>query len=296
MPSAEHDQIAEMVRAATAAGPTIVPVEESRANLASMGELFSVPEDVTVNDDVLAGVAVRRCVPAGPDRPPGVIQYHHGGSYQAGSPTSHLSLTGRLAAATGYEVVSVDYRLAPEHPFPAGLEDALAVHRHLRDAEGVDPAHLVVAGDSAGGGLSLAAAVALRDAGEPVPAGVVLLSPWLDLTLSGASIRELADVEPMLRADALAAAARAYAPDRLEDPLVSPLFAPPGGLPPTLVFVGTAEILLDDARRYAQRAADAGVEVELVVEEGLIHVWPFIDGIPESAAAIERIAAWLAAR
>ncbi|UDY37052.1 alpha/beta hydrolase [Dermatobacter hominis] len=291
MPSPEHDEIVALIRASADDPTAVVGFDEARARLDSLGAIFAVPDGVEITPAELAGVRVERFRPSGAVGP-GSIQYHHGGSYIGGSLDSHRPLTARLAAATGREVVAVDYRLAPEHPFPAGLDDARAVHRHLVDVEGIDPAQLVVAGDSAGGGLTAALTLALRDDGS-APAGAVLLSPWLDLTLTNTSITELADDDPMLTADALARAAEAYAGGRLKEPLVSPVFGDLAGLPPMLVLVGTAEILLDDSRTFAERATAAGSDVDLDVHEGLIHVWPFVDGIPESAAALRRIADWI---
>lgn len=196
------------------------------------------------------------------------------------------------ALACGCEVLSVDYRLAPEHPHPAALEDASTVYRHLV-SQGTDPASVILAGDSAGGGLVAALLLALRDAGDRMPAGALLLSPWLDLTVSSDSITALAADDPILTADSLATSAHAYAGDGLKDPLVSPVFADPAGLPPLLILTSTADILVDDSRTFAKRARAAGVQVDLDVERGLIHVWPAIDGLPEAAHALDRISAWI---
>jgi acetyl esterase/lipase len=292
VPSAEHEQVVALMRAAAAGEAATETWEEARARLDGLGALFAVPGDVEVEPADVAGVPCERFRPAAPTLPPGaLVVYAHGGSYTAGSLASHRALTARLARACGCEAVAVGYRLAPEHPHPAGLEDAAAVYRRLL-AGGADPGRVLLAGDSAGGGLVTALLLALRDDGDPLPAGAVLLSPWLDLTLSGEAVTARAADDPMLRAEALARSARAYAGEDLGRPLVSPVFADPAGLPPLLVLVGTAEILLDDSRTFAARAAAAGVEVDLDVEDGLIHVWPFVDGIPEAAAAMDRIGGW----
>lgn len=293
MPSEQFRQVVELVRASAPPDDTVPTFEEARARLDALGTLFPLPAGVEVTPVEVAGVPCERFHPTGGGG--GLVVYHHGGAYTAGSLDSHRPLTARLARACGCDLVAVDYRLAPEHPHPAGLDDAGAVYRQLL-ADGTPAARIVVAGDSAGGGLTAALLLALRDAGEPLPAGAVLLSPWLDLTLSSDAVRTRAGEDPMLRADSLARSARAYAGDDLRRPLVSPVHADPRGLPPLLVLVGTAEILLDDSRTFADRARAAGVPVDLDVEDGLIHVWPFIDGIPESDAAMARIGAWVRGR
>jgi acetyl esterase/lipase len=195
-------------------------------------------------------------------------------------------------------VLAVDYRLAPEHPFPAALDDACAAYRWTV-ADGADPARVVVAGDSAGGGLTLATLVALRDAGDPLPAAGVCLSPWADLTQSGATMSEKADADPMVHAEDLGRWAAAYAgPDQDPgSPGLSPLFADLSGLPPLMVEVGTAEVLLDDARRVTERARAAGVDVTLFEGEDLIHVWHFFAGaVPEADEGIARVARFIGER
>ena len=291
MPSQEHQQIIDLLRSSAADGPEAVDVAGARKRLDTLGTIFSVPDGVSVKAAEIAGISCERSVPSNISSPATVL-YLHGGSYSAGSLVSHRALCARMAVAAGCEVIAVDYRLAPEHPFPAGLDDAAAVWRQLLD-EGIRPEDMIVAGDSAGGGLTTALLLRLRDEGVAMPAGGVLLSPRLDLTLQGASMTQRAEDDPMLTEAALAEAAQAYA-DELAHPLASPLFADLAGLPPLLVLVGTAEVLLDDSTRFADRARAAGVEVDLDVEEGLIHVWPFLDGVPEAAAAMERIAGWIA--
>jgi epsilon-lactone hydrolase len=208
----------------------------------------------------------------------GVILYLHGGAYVIGSPRTHAALTARLAALAGANSISADYRLAPEHPFPAGLDDALAVYRALLDS-GAEPARVAIAGDSAGGGLTMALLVAARDAGLPLPAAGVLFSPWTDLTMSGASVTGKADVELILSATALPGRAAHYAAGTaLDHHLVSPLFADLTGLPPLLIQAGTHEILLDDSVRLAARAAAADVTVTLEVTAGAPHVFQAFAG------------------
>jgi acetyl esterase/lipase len=225
------------------------------------------------------------------------LVYLHGGGYCLGSVATHRSLVARLSRAARVRVLSVDYRLAPEHPHPAAVEDAVAALRFAY-ASGLDPARVAVGGDSAGGGLAVAALLALRDRGLPLPAAGVCISPWTDLSASGASVRTRADLDPLVDADDLACLAAAYLGGRdPRAPLASPLFADLRGLPPLLVHVGTAEILLDDATRLAENARDAGVDVELEVWDDMIHVWhAFADLLPEGVQAIEGIATFLEKR
>ena len=210
---------------------------------------------------------------------------------------THRGLCTRLSRAAGARVLNVDYRLAPEHPYPAAVDDALAVYRAVL-ADGVDPARIAIGGDSAGGGLTLATLVALRDAGDPLPAAGVCISPWTDLSLSGESIRTKAAEDPLIQPSQLAWMAGLYLGDAdPKAPTASPLFANLSGLPPLLVHVGTAEILLDDATLLAERAREAGVDVTLEAWEEMIHTWHnFADLLPEGREAIEGIGKYLRAR
>jgi acetyl esterase/lipase len=220
----------------------------------------------------------------------GALLYLHGGAYVIGSINTCRELAGRLARAAKRRVLAIDYRLAPENPYPAALDDTVAAYHWLL-GEGVDPSQIVLAGDSAGGGLALAALLALRDAGQPLPAGAVCLSPWTDLALTGASIETQAQADPILAAHILRRHAQYYAGDRdLTTPLISPLYADLTGLPPLLFQVGTDEILLDDARRCAHKARQAGVEVSLDVYEGMFHVFQMVRFLPETKQSIRRIA------
>lgn len=204
-----------------------------------------------------------------------IIFYLHGGGYVSGSPRTHLAVTTRLAHEARARLFALDYRLAPEHPFPAQIEDAWAAYWWLITEQGYSPAQIVVAGDSAGGGLTMALLLALRDAHVPLPAGGVGLSPWLDLTLSGETLRTNAPTD-FLNLDVLRTAARMYR-DGYDPrhPLISPFYADLSGLPPLLIQVGSAEMLLDDSRRFAERARAAGVDVRLEIWENMVHVWHF---------------------
>lgn len=235
---------------------------------------------------------------ADPDRR---LLYLHGGGYLAGSPTTHRNLISRISRAAGAAVFSLDYARAPERPFPAAIEDAAAALDWLpgNGPAGPGPARATfLAGDSAGGGLALAALIRIRNAGGPLPDATALLSPWTDLTLSGESMRSRADLDPSLNHAVLERMAREYLPQgNARDPLASPLFADLAGLPPLLVQVGDAEVLLDDSTRLADRARDAGVDVTLEIYPEQVHVfqsWAPI--LPEGQEAIEAIGAHLHAK
>jgi epsilon-lactone hydrolase len=222
-----------------------------------------------------------------------VMLYLHGGGYTMGSCTSHRLLAAALAQVTGVRLLVLDYRLAPEHPFPAAVEDATAAYRWLVTT-GIKPEHIVLAGDSCGGGLALATLISLRDSGEDLPAKAVLLSAWTDLSLSGASLLTQAEKDFMITRDYLIEEAQAYLGERdPRTPLASPLYADLHGFPPLLIQVGSDEILLDDATRVAERARQAGVAVTLHIAEGMWHVWHAAAGVrpfPEGKAAFDQIA------
>lgn len=219
-----------------------------------------------------------------------IVLYFHGGGYVLGSLKSSLLLCVPLAEALALPVCMFEYRLAPEHPYPAALEDALSVYHWLRSS-GYQNEQIVFLGDSAGGGLALATAMALRDRGEPLPAALLLYSPWTDLTNSSASHRTNAGRDVMLTTDMLQRWARLYAGSRpLEEPYISPRFGTFAGLPPMLVQVDESEILLDDSRLVADAARAAGVPVELEIWQGLWHVWPAVGNmIPETTLSFQRI-------
>lgn len=225
------------------------------------------------------------------------LLYFHGGGYIIGSAAGYRDFAARLSAACGARVFAADYRLAPEHPHPAALDDAVACYRALL-AGGVEPARLVVAGDSAGGGLTLATLMALRDAGDPLPAAAVCLSPWTDLSGSGDSVRSNAQADPMITPQALEFMAGHYAPGQdLSAPALSPVFGDFAGLPPMLLLVGDTEILRDDASRIADGVRAAGGEVRYEAWRGMPHVWPtFARFLPEGRAAVTQIGEFVRAR
>jgi len=267
-------------------------VEEMRASGEAFGEMTAEPDGVTWQDAEVAGVSCRWAVPDGgaDDR---VLQYVHGGGYVLGTLDAYRKFTGHLANAIGCRVLSVDYRLAPEHPHPAAVDDSSAVYRAL--LADFDPAHLAISGDSAGGGLTVATLVKLRDDGTPQPAGAVPLSPWVDLEGTGESMQTKADVDLIVGADGLKQMAYMFlAGQDLHDPLAAPLHADLIGLCPLYVQVGGDETLLDDSTRLVAKAAASGVEVRLDTFPEMQHVFQMAAGnVPESDDAVARIGQWL---
>ena len=269
-------------------------VEEAREMYDKAQYVFALPEGVEVLKDELGGVPVEILTP--PSRGAGTFLYLHGGGYAIGSPASHRHLVGALAAASRTRAFALDYRRAPEHPFPAAVDDAVAGYRGLLDS-GVAPGSIVLGGDSAGGGLTVAALVAIRDAGLALPAAGVCISPWADLTNGADSYRTHAARDPLVfqeDIDRWGAAYLAGADPRT--PLASPLHADLSGLPPLLVQVGSEEVLLDDSRKLAARCEAAGVEAELEVWDEMIHVWHwFGEYLDEADSAVRRIADFVGA-
>lgn len=227
----------------------------------------------------------------------GVILYFHGGGYTAGSLASHRNLVSRIAMETGLKLLAADYRLAPEHPFPAAVEDAVAVYRWLLTQGGYPAGQVVFGGDSAGGGLALAALVKLKEAGDRLPRAAFCLSPWTDLAMTGDSVKTKAAEDPFIDPRALDFLAGQYLQDTdPKHPLASPLYADLTGLPPLLIQVGERECLLDDSLRLAEKAKAAGVDVTIDVWEEMIHVFQsFAPVAPEGVAGIRRVAEYLAA-
>lgn len=266
-------------------------LEERRALLDSFGQ--PAPDGTTVTSVDAGGVPAEWVV--APEAEGGrVVLYVHGGGYCMGSLGSHRMLVSRLSTEARARVLNVDYRLAPEHPFPAAVDDALAAYRWLL-GQGVDADRIAISGDSAGGGLTLATLLALKDAGDPLPAAAVPISPWTDLEGTGESMRTRAAVDLMVQTDRLKEIADLYANGAdLRQPRLSPLYGDYAGLPPMLIHVGDAEVLLDDAVRVADRAKAAGVDVTLEVWDEMPHVWHSFTGLlPEADQAIERIGEWL---
>lgn len=295
MPSEQFETLMRMLREQplSDAEPTF---EELRQRMDQMTGILPLAEDMQLEAIQVAGVPCEwTSVPGVRDDQ--VLLYLHGGGYAIGSVSTHRGLVTNLSRAGGLRCLSVDYRLAPEHPHPAAVDDATAAYRFLLE-QGHAPERLAIAGDSAGGGLTAATLLALRDAGDPLPGAAVLISPWTDMEATGDSMHTNAEVDPMVERDGLERMAQAYlAGQDPRAPLASPLHARLDGLPPLLIQVGTAETLLDDSTRFAERAKSAGVEVTLEEWEDMIHVFQaFSPMLPEADRAIERIGGWLRER
>jgi acetyl esterase/lipase len=294
MPSQQLRSLIAMVRARPVAPDATV--QELREHFEMASELFPLPPDVAVQVTNAGSVMAEWIDIPGVDAS-AVLLYLHGGGYVIGSLSTHRHLVADLARAGGLRGLSMAYRLAPEHPYPAAIDDGVAAYRWLV-ARGIDPARIVIGGDSAGGGLTLAVLLALRDAGDPLPAAAVLLSPWTDLAAQGGSVTTKADVDPMLTPNDLHRYAAWYLGETdPRTPWASPLYADLTGLPPLLIHVGSAEILLDDSVMLAERARNAGVDVTLDVKDDLIHVWHyFAQLIPEGEESIRDVGAFIRAR
>jgi epsilon-lactone hydrolase len=270
-------------------------VAEQRATFAER-QTAPLPDDITVAETTLGGRPALDLRAPGTD-PRQVLLYLHGGGYVVGSARTGARLAVALGRRAGVRAVSLDYRLAPENPFPAAVDDALAAYRELLDG-GLRADEIAVAGDSAGGGLAVATLLAARAAGLPQPAAVAVFSPWVDLTLSGDSMVAKDGVDPLFTRERIAAYAERYVPQRDRSaPLVSPAFADLTGLPPLLVQVGSHEVLLDDAVRLAGRAAADDVAVTLDVAPGVPHVFQsFLGMLDDAEEALDRAGRFLRAR
>jgi len=267
---------------------TLKNVDKMRENFVFSNRTFVAPADTEIEVVDAGGVPAERITAPGSahDR---AILYLHGGGYVIGSVATHRAMIAALSAASGCSALGLDYRLAPEHPFPAAIEDATAGYRWLLNS-GIDASRIIIAGDSAGGGLTIATLVALRDAGDPLPAAACCLSPWVDLEGLGESMTTRAKADPMVQRDGLLHMARMYAGEDVRNPLASPLHADLSRLPPILIQVGDAEVLLDDSTRLSERAREAGVEAELDVWPEMVHVFQmFAPMLPEGHDATLRM-------
>jgi len=263
-------------------------IEEQRARQEKTSRYARLPADIQCDPIDVDGIPAEWIHSADADF--GVVLYLHGGAYALSSITIYREFISRLVLATKMRCLAINFRLAPEHPFPAALEDATAAYRWLLTQE-FDSSQIVIAGDSAGGGLTLATLLSLRDAGDQLPAGAICVSPWLDLALTGVSIKQKAKLDPILDPVSLERYAKYYAGENdLTYPLISPLYADLQGLSPLLIQVGTDEILLDDAVRLVEKARGAGVDVTLEIWDEMFHAFQLIPFLPESRKMIERIA------
>ena len=273
-----------------------IDIEEFRGRLNSLGRSMITAFGVSVEKDVVNGLNVEWLTPK--DHMDGkLLLYLHGGAYVLGGCDLHRQMVSHIARAGRIRAILPEYRLSPEHKYPAAINDAVGVYRSLLKM-GLKPQDIIFAGDSAGGGLSVATLLALRDAGDPLPAAAVLLSPFLDVTGSGASMQSRADKDPWFRAEDIPLVADHYCePHQRRFPLVSPVFANVEGLPPMLIQVGDHEILLSDSERLADECVAAGIDVELEVWPEMWHVFQmFTRKMPESRQAIDKIGRYIQAR
>ncbi len=287
MASKELQKVLEAVKSRPPLGE--LTIQEQRAAMESDFTQLPLAPDVRC-ETVNAGGVPAEFVST-PESDEGRVMYYlHGGGYVLGSIMTHREMASRLARAAKARILLVDYRLAPEHPFPAAVEDSVAGYKWLLSS-GVKPGRVAIAGESAGGGLTAATLVALKDAGEPLPGAAICVSPWVDMEAIGESMVTRADADPFVQKDMLLEMARTYLGDTdPRTPLASPIYADLTGLPPMLIQVGTAEVLYDDAKRLAERAEAAGVEVVFEPWEEMIHMWhSFAHILPEGQQAIDRI-------
>ncbi|WP_287421356.1 alpha/beta hydrolase [Reinekea sp.] len=289
MPSIEHETVVAMMSGGL--GLEDLSVAEQRAVMEASADMFPAEPDVH-SSEVDAGGVAADWVSVDESEDHRVVLYFHGGAYVMGSRNTYRGIAGRIARAARARVLVPEYRLAPEQPFPAAVEDATTCWRWLI-AAGYAPQHMAIAGDSAGGGLALATLLALRGGGDPLPACAVGLSPWTDLEgLGPTAVPGVVD-DPMLTAEGLRESGRLYAAADLRNPLAAPLHGDLKGLPPLLLQVGSREILLSDSTRFAEKAQAAGVQVTLEIEAGLIHVWQMFADVPEAQTAIERVGVFI---
>jgi acetyl esterase/lipase len=269
-----------------------LPIELCRKGLANMMS-FSMPPAGCKIEKVNAGGPDALWVDASRNDDKATILYLHGGGYTMGSAQTHAAFAGVLSDLSQIRILSVDYRLAPEDPHPAAVQDAADAYRWLLK-QGVSAKSIVIGGDSAGGGLTFATMLELKGKGDPLPEAAFAISPWVDLAATGKTIVTKAEVDPIITESGLYYMASLYARDAdLRSPLISPLYADLSGLPPVLIHVGTNEILLDDSRRMAEALRRAGVDCVLKEWKDLFHVFHTVTGLPEAKKANKEIAAFI---
>ncbi|NQU64561.1 MAG: alpha/beta hydrolase [SAR324 cluster bacterium] len=292
MPSQEFNQTLAVIKSLP--DNSELPWEKRRAEMEARLAVLPMAEGVTFEPVKIGEMQAEWVIPAETEND-AVILYLHGGGYCLGSIATHRSMVSFLAKTAKAKAFMIDYRLAPENPFPAAVEDAVGAYRWLLE-QGVSPQRIIISGDSAGGGLTIATLVDLKQKGELLPAAAVCLSPWVDMEGIGDSITTKAEVDPIVQREGLMEMAKAYlATADPKTPLAAPMYADLKGLPPILIQVGTAETLLDDAIRLNERANQAGVTVAFESWDDMIHVWQLFVGlgVPESKDAVDGIAKFI---
>ena len=286
----------DAIRALLSAKPRPVGWAERRQRLDEVGSVWPAATDVKLEPVDLGGVPGEWSSVAGSDASR-VLMFFHGGGYCSGSIRSHRRLVTEAGRSAGIRTLAVGYRLAPEHPFPAAIEDASTAWHFLRQ-QGIAARHIAIGGDSAGGGLAVVLNNRLRDADEELPGCLWLVSPWTDLTMSGSTLITKDNVDPIIHKGYLGELADAYVPPGVgrKNPRVSPLYADLKGLPPMLVQVGSAETLLEDATRFAAAAGAADVSVTLEIWPHMIHAWPMWNaGLKPGRSALAHAGAFMRA-
>jgi acetyl esterase/lipase len=291
MPSKELHQVIELLKSLPKREK--MDIAEMRSDMEKGAALQSVPEGVICTHVDVGGIPAEWVVPKN-SRPDAIVLYLHGGGYVMCSINTHRRMVARIAETSASRALLIDYRLAPEHPFPAAVEDATNAYRWLIKKK-VPPNKIVIAGDSAGGGLALSTVIDLKEKGIPLPAAIVCLSPWTDLAITGDSLLSNAEADPIPNREDLDEMARLYLGGQdPRSPLASPLYGDFTKFPPMLIQVGTAEMLLDDSARVAQKAKDAGVNVTYEPWPDMIHVWQVLaDILPEAKEAINVIGKYI---
>ena len=268
-------------------------IDEMRRGMESRTKLANLPRKTKIEKVSFNGISAE-WICAKEAHEGRVILYLHGGGYNIGSPNTHRELAAHISMASGAKVLLPDYRLAPEHPFPSALEDATSAYRWLLDT-GLTGGDISIAGDSSGGGLSIATSISLRDAGEPSPASIVCISPWTDLEMSGNSIKTHAEIDPMLNLQSLKIMASNYIGDGdPRSPLISPIHSDLKGISPLLIHVGSDEMLLDDSTRIAEKAKSAEVDVTIKIYDQMWHAWHLnVRLMPEAKNAIKELGSFI---
>jgi len=267
-------------------------ITEQRTRQEKSVRFFRLPKQIKMEAITEFGIPSEWITP--PNAGPGVILYLHGGAYALGSINSHRELIARLVVNTSCKALAVNYRLAPEHPYPAALEDAIRAYSWLISS-GIEPSRICIAGDSAGGGLAISMLLSLREKGMLLPAGVFCLSPWLDLTLSGDSVTKNRHNDPILSATILEKYVNYYiGTHNANDPLISPLFGDLSGLPPIHIQSGRNEILLDDSIRFYEKAQQAGVDVTLKIWDDMFHVFQLFSFLHETQESMKQVSEFVA--
>ena len=294
MTARQIDPEVQVIRDLLASRPRPAELAERRRRLDALGGSYPLPADIRVEPTRANGVPAEWTEAPGADASRALL-YLHGGGYVAGSLDSHRPMVAEAGRQAGVRTLALDYRLAPEHRFPAALDDAVLAYRWLLDDQGVSPRALALAGDSAGGGLVIATLLRLRDLGVPLPAAGVCFCPWTDLAATGESLRTNNGRCPSFHPATIAKYARIYLGDASDrDPYASPVFGNLAGLPPLLLQAASNELLVDDARRIHDSVQKAGGTSRLEIFDDLFHDWPILDGfLPEARQALRQAAAFL---